>query len=88
MKMKRAKQKLTLYQQAVYQIIVPGLLDESIREWITGMTLKVRSDDDGFPVTTLVVSVDQAALQGFLRHLYSLGLPLLSVICIKADDSN
>jgi hypothetical protein len=80
--MKKAKQKLTLDQQAVYQIKVPGVLDERMRDWITGMTLTVRSDDDGLPITTLVVSVDQAALQGLLRHLYSLGLPLISVIYV------
>ncbi len=28
-------------------------------------------------------SFDQAALQGLLRRLYSLGLPLISVICLE-----
>jgi hypothetical protein len=79
---KRTKQKLTLDQPAVYQIKVPGELDESLIDWVSGMTLKVGLDDDGLPVTTLVVSVDQAALQGLLRRLYSLGLPLISVICV------
>lgn len=41
------------------------------------------SDDDGLPVTTLTVTVDQAALQGLLRRLYNLGLPLISVNCLE-----
>ena len=37
------------------------------------------------PVTILTGTVDQAALQGLLRKLYSLGLPLISVNCIEDD---
>jgi hypothetical protein len=39
------------------------------------MTITVESEGDGPPVTTLTGTVDQAALQGLLRRLYSLGLP-------------
>lgn len=78
---KRTIQNLTLDHPVVYQIMVPGFLDEKITDWVTGMKLKAGSDD-GLPVTTLIVSVDQAALQGLLRRLYSLGLPIISVTCI------
>ena len=47
------------------------------------MTVTVECEDDGMPVTTLTGTVDQAALQGLLRKLYSLGLPLISVICVE-----
>jgi hypothetical protein len=78
--MKEINQKLTLDQPATYQIKVPGHLDESWSEWAGGMTITVESEGDGPPVTTLTgVVVDQAALQGLLRRLYSLGLPLISV---------
>jgi hypothetical protein len=80
--MKQAKQKLTLDRPAAYQIKVPGELDESWSDWAGGMTITVESEDDGPPVTTLTGIVDQAALQGLLRRLYSLGLPLISVICV------
>ena len=43
------------------------------------MTISVGSDGDGLPISTLTDAVDQAALLGFLRRLYSLGLPLVSV---------
>ena len=80
--MKKIKQKLTLDRPATYQIKVPGVLDERWSDWDGEMTLTVGSDGDGPPVTTLTGTVDQAALQGILRRLYSLGLPLISVICV------
>jgi len=43
------------------------------------MTITVESEGDDPPITTLTGTVDQAALQGLLRRLYSLGLPLISV---------
>jgi hypothetical protein len=75
----------TLDRPAIYQIRVPGELGENWSEWIDEMTITVdREGDgpDGPPVTTLQGTLDQAALQGLLRRLYSLGLPLMSVVCI------
>jgi len=84
--MKRDKPKLTLSRPATYQIKVPGHLDESLADWVGRMTLTVESD--GSPVTTLTGFVDQAALHGLLRRLYSLGLPLISVNCIEGDSED
>ena len=86
--MKKVKQKLTLYQTATYQIKVPGHLDESWSEWAGGMTITVESEGDGPPaVTTLTGTIaDQAALQGLLRRLYSLGLPLISVNRLDVEE--
>jgi hypothetical protein len=81
--MKDINQKLTLDQPATYQIKVPGYLDESWSDWAGGMTITVESESEGPPVTTLTGTVDQAALQGLLRRLYSLGLPLISVNCVE-----
>jgi len=75
----KGTQKITLDQPITYQIKVPELLDEGWSDWEGGMTVMGESDDVGLPVTTLTGTFDQAALQGFLRHLYSLGLPLISV---------
>ena len=80
--MKKVKQKLSLDRPATYQIKVPGHLDESWSDWAGGMTITVESEGEGPPVTTLTGTLDQAALQGLLRRLYSLGLPLISVICV------
>jgi hypothetical protein len=82
--MKHVRTKLTLSQPATYEICVPGELDPSWSDWAGGMAIAVVSKGDGPPVTTLTGTVaDQAALQGLLRRLYSLGLPLLSVICVQ-----
>jgi hypothetical protein len=87
--MKEVNQKLTLDQPATYQIKVPGHLDESWSEWAGGMTITVEREDDGSPVTTLTGAVaDQAALQGLLRQLYSLGLPLISVNWIEPGQED
>lgn len=77
------KQKLTLHQPLTYQIKVPGELDPGKYEWVANISLAVEITDDGLAVTTLTGSFDQASLQSLLRRLYSLGLPLISVICIE-----
>ena len=81
--MKEIKKKLTLDRPATYQIKVPGHLDERWSDWAGGMTITVDSEGDGSPITNLTGTVDQAALQGLLRRLYSLGLPLISVNCLE-----
>ena len=77
--MKKVKQELTLDRPATYQIRVPGELDKSWSDWVGGMTITVESEGEGPPVTTLTGTMDQAALHGVLRRLYSVGLPLISV---------
>jgi len=83
--MKQVRQKHTLDRPATYQIKVPGLLDESWSDWDRKITITIDSDADGLPVTTLTGKVDQAALQGLLRRLYSMGLPLISVNCVESN---
>lgn len=83
--MKVDTSKLTLDRPATYQITVPGELDESWSDWAGGMSITVQSQGEAPPVTTLTGVVDQAALQGLLRRLYSLGLPLISVLCVACD---
>jgi len=80
--MKKDKQKLTLDRPVAYQIKVPGALDKKWLDWNGGTTLMVESDKNGDPITILTLTADQAALHGLLRHLYSLGLPLISVIWV------
>ena len=77
--------KLTLTDPATYQIRVPGRLDASWSEWLGNMSIVVESEGGDSPVTTLTGTVDQAALQGLLRRLYSLGLPLISVVWLEDE---
>jgi len=76
---KIGKRKLTLDSPATYRIKVPGHLDQSWSEWAGGMTITVDSCEASPPVSTLTGALDQAALHGLLRRLYSMGLPLISV---------
>jgi hypothetical protein len=48
----------------------------------------VETEADYPPVTILTVSFDQSGLDGLLRRLYSLGLPLISVIYVEGDSED
>ncbi len=80
--------KLSLDSQVCYQIKVPG----DIRGFLSGyderITLSIEEDNGNPPITILKFLVDQAGLHGLLRWLYSLGLPLISVVYIEncTDD--
>ncbi len=59
-----------------YQIKVSGRLSETWAEWFGGLTI-THTDHDETLLTGRIV--DQAALQGLLKKIRDLGLPLLSV---------
>lgn len=86
--MKERKERLTLDRPAIYEIKVPAALDPTWTDWIGEMTLVVEVESDGSPVTTLTGVLDQAALQGLLRHLYALGLPLISAVCVASAPAD
>lgn len=79
----RDNPKLTLYQPLTYQIKVPGVLDKKWLDWNGGLRVTIEGERNGVPVSVLTITVDQAGLQGLLRYLYSLGLPLISVRCVE-----
>lgn len=81
--MYESKRKLTLDRAAQYRIKVPGHIGENWANWADGMTMTIESGNDDRPVTVLTGKLDQAALQGLLRRLYSLGLPLISAVCVE-----
>ena len=82
------KRMPSLDRPATYEIKVPGELDESWSDWICRVKIAVAREGDGSPVTILTGDLDQAALQSVLRRLYSLGLPLISVICIECGPKD
>jgi hypothetical protein len=66
----------TLHSENVYHIRVKGNLDEKWADWFEGFVMASRGDGE----TQLSGAVmDQAALQGVLGKIHSLGLPLLLV---------
>jgi len=83
---RNAKQKLTLDRPSLYKIRVPGELDAGWSDWAGDMTVTCETDDHGQQVTTLTGTIDQAALLGLLRRLYSLGIPLISAIYVEIES--
>jgi hypothetical protein len=68
--------RLTLDRPIVYQIKVPGVINPSEVTWATGLEVSCEGDP---PISILTGVLDQAALHGLLRRLYSIGFPLISV---------
>jgi hypothetical protein len=73
-------QRLTLDQPVAYQINVPGVINLSEVSWAA--ELRVSSENDP-PTTSIIGVLDQAALHGLLRRIYSMGLPIISVRWIE-----
>lgn len=71
--------KLTLDQSVIYQIEVPGILDIGWSIWGDDGINTIEWDNE-LAITKITVTVDQVTLHGLLRRLYSMGLPLISVV--------
>jgi len=71
-------------QPMIYQIRIKGHLGREWADWFEGLTLMAL--DNGETLLTGAV-VDQAALHGVLRKVRDVGLPLLSVVCLKPDQA-
>jgi hypothetical protein len=72
-------------QPMVYQIRIKGHLGPQWTDWFGGLAIAVEEDGD-----TLLTGpiVDQAALYGLLKKVRDLGMPLVSVNCIKPEPTN
>ncbi len=77
--MGRRPQRIALDEPAVYLLQVQGVISEHWLGYFDDMKVSVEGKD-GWAITTLVGRiVDQAALQGLLQKMYTLGLVLLRV---------
>jgi len=72
-------------QKEIYQIIVKGHLDSTWSDWFDGLTIVLL--ENGETILSGPV-VDQAALHGVLMKIRDLGLPLLSLTRIEANEEN
>jgi hypothetical protein len=74
-----AHSHIGLDDPGIYEIRVQGLISQHWLKSFQTLCISVVGED-GWAVTTLVGQViDQAALQGILQQLYTLGLVLLSI---------
>jgi hypothetical protein len=82
--MKRSAAGMTLDRPAGYEIRVQGYVRDDWSDSLGDLSIGIETDRP--PITVLRGTVaDQAALQGLLTSLYSLGLPLLSVRFLDTD---
>jgi hypothetical protein len=63
-------------QLAIYQIRLKGHLGSQWTDWFDGLTITLEEDGDTLLTGPLA---DQAALQGLLKKVRDLGIPLVSV---------
>ena len=68
-----------------YEIRIQGRLETRWGSWFDGLTLTTEGDG-----TTILRGpvIDQAALHGLLQKVRDLGLPLVSVTHVQADDNH
>jgi hypothetical protein len=78
--MKPHRQRLNMYDSAVFRIQIQGELSENWCDYIGAQAMSIGQDEAGVPLTTLISEpMDQAALIGLINSLNALGLPLISV---------
>ena len=72
-------------QPVVYQIRIKGHLGSQWADWFGGLT--ITQEEDGDTLLTGPI-VDQAALHGLLKKVRDLGMPLVSVIQVKFNETH
>lgn len=86
--MQQYRQRIALDEPAVYRIQVQGMISQHWLGYFDDMEMSVEGTD-GTAITTLAGQiVDQAALQGMLQKMYTLGLVLLKVERVMKGEQN
>lgn len=67
----------------ICRIRIKGHLGHHWSDWFEGLAITL--DDNGETLLTGPV-VDQAALHGLLKKVRDVGMPLLSVVCVKPGE--
>jgi hypothetical protein len=68
-----------------YEIRIKGHLDDKWADWFEGLTI---TREDNGETQLIGPVVDQAALHGVLRKVRDLGMPLLSVSCVRPSQAD
>jgi hypothetical protein len=72
-------------QPIVYQIRLNGHLSSQWADWFEGLTITLEENGEMLLTGTMV---DQAALQGLLKKVRDLGLPLISVNPVNPNQAD
>ena len=87
--MGQQRQRINMFEPAVFAIRIGGRLGESWSEYFGAQSISVEVDESGLSSTTLISEpVDQATLVGMINRLNGLGLPLVSVESLPAPVAN
>lgn len=66
-----------------YQIRLEGELSDQWASWFENFTMQVTPQGETYLTGTVT---DQAALHGLLRRIRDLGIPLIAVVRLPADE--
>jgi hypothetical protein len=72
-------------QPTIYRIRIRGHLGSRWNDWFEPMSMRPEANGDTILTGPIV---DQAALHGVLTRVRDLGLPLVSVTRVDADEPN
>ena len=78
--------KPTMHGTACYRVLVPGNFPDLWTTQGDRLQVRVHHHQELGSATSLTGFLDQAALIGLLRQLFSLGLPILSVEWMEGDE--
>lgn len=67
-------------QPTIYQIRIKGHLGSQWTDWFWGLAITLENNGDTILTGPVI---DQAALHSLLRKVRDLGMPLISINCVK-----
>ena len=88
--MKKDKQnQINFKKEAIYKIVVDGILNENYSGGLRGMQIQVIRKEGKRPFTTLIGEIrDQAALSSVLNSLYDRQFTVISVNMLSEMENN